>query len=343
MADRDRAAVDVQLLVGDAELVAAIKHLHGEGLVQLPQVDVVHLEPEALQQLGDRIDRTDAHLVGLAAGHDQSLVDAERLQAPLGGFGVAHDHRGRGAVGELARIAGGDPLVGPHHRLQLGEAFLVRVGTVAFVLGELHRLLRHLVGVLVGDQHRGLHRHDLVVELAGLLGRRRAELALQRILVLVLAADVVAARHRVGGGDHGVVDTGHVLLHPGIDQAVLVAARGALHQGDRFEAARDHHRHLVDQHALGRHRDGLQARGAEAVDRDARNADRRAGADRRNAGHVGALRALRRRAAQDHVLDLTQLELGALGGVLDDVGAHVGGMGVVEGAAEGLADRRAGG
>src|SRR5579862_9552488 len=32
MADRDRAAVDVQLVVGNAELVAAVEHLHGERL-----------------------------------------------------------------------------------------------------------------------------------------------------------------------------------------------------------------------------------------------------------------------------------------------------------------------
>src|SRR5690349_23043410 len=38
MADRDRAAVDVELVVRDAELVAAVEHLNGEGLVQLPQV-----------------------------------------------------------------------------------------------------------------------------------------------------------------------------------------------------------------------------------------------------------------------------------------------------------------
>ena len=38
-----------------------------------------------------------------------------------------------------------------------------------------------------------------------------------------------------------------------------------------------------------------------------------------------------------------EVELGALGGMLDDMRAHVGAMGVVEGAAERLSDRRAGG
>jgi hypothetical protein len=62
----------------------------------------------------------------------------------------------------------------------------------------------------------------------------------------------------------------------------------------------------------------------------------------RDACHVRARRAFRRAAAHDHVLDFAQVDLGALGGVLDDMGAHVGAVGVVEDAPECLADRRAG-
>jgi hypothetical protein len=40
VADRDRAAVHVQLVVRNADAVPAVDHLHGEGLIQLPQVDV---------------------------------------------------------------------------------------------------------------------------------------------------------------------------------------------------------------------------------------------------------------------------------------------------------------
>jgi len=49
VADGDRAAVDVEQLVGNAQLVAAVDYLHGEGLVQLPQADVVHLQAVALE------------------------------------------------------------------------------------------------------------------------------------------------------------------------------------------------------------------------------------------------------------------------------------------------------
>src|SRR6202140_3131883 len=66
MADSDRAAIDVVLVGIDAELVARIQALAGEGLVELPNVDVVHLEALALQKLRARVDRADAHLVRFA-------------------------------------------------------------------------------------------------------------------------------------------------------------------------------------------------------------------------------------------------------------------------------------
>src|SRR6476659_11094189 len=66
MTDGDRAAVDVVLLGIDAELVARIEALAGEGLVQFPDVDVVDLQPMTLQQLRHGVDRADAHLVRLA-------------------------------------------------------------------------------------------------------------------------------------------------------------------------------------------------------------------------------------------------------------------------------------
>src|SRR6059036_1806096 len=43
MTDRDRAAIDVVLLGIDAELVARIETLAGEGLVEFPEIDIVDL------------------------------------------------------------------------------------------------------------------------------------------------------------------------------------------------------------------------------------------------------------------------------------------------------------
>src|SRR3546814_2320526 len=80
MADGDGAAVDVQPVVRDAELVAAVEHLDGEGLVQLPQADVVDPQAVALEQLRYREDRADAHVFRLAAGDGPSAIGAETLQ-----------------------------------------------------------------------------------------------------------------------------------------------------------------------------------------------------------------------------------------------------------------------
>src|SRR5690606_25614306 len=78
VADGDGAAVDVVLLRVDAERVAAVDALRGEGLVQLPKVDVVNLQPVPLQEARDREHRADAHLVGLAAGHGPAPEGAQR-------------------------------------------------------------------------------------------------------------------------------------------------------------------------------------------------------------------------------------------------------------------------
>src|SRR4051812_31891052 len=51
MAERDGAAVHVEPLVGNAQLVATVDHLHGEGFVELPQVDVLDLLAGTFEQL----------------------------------------------------------------------------------------------------------------------------------------------------------------------------------------------------------------------------------------------------------------------------------------------------
>ena len=197
-------------------------------------------------------------------------------------------------------------------------------------------------GRLVLHELRRRQRHDLVVEAAGLLGRGGAQLALQRVLVLRLAADLVALRHDLGGVDHRHVDLGLVLVEPLVVQAVRVLVL-VLHEADRLDPARDHHRHAVDDHPLRRERDRLQAGRAEAVDGRAARRHRQPGPDRRLARDVVAGRAFRQRAADEHVLDLAGLDAGALDGVLDHVAGKRRAVGVVEGAAIGLADRRAGG
>ena len=67
VSDGDRAAVDVQPVVRYPELVAAVEDLDRERLVELPEIDVLDLEPRPREELWHRVNRADAHLVGLAA------------------------------------------------------------------------------------------------------------------------------------------------------------------------------------------------------------------------------------------------------------------------------------
>ena len=101
VADRDRAAVDVQLVHRDAERVGAIEHLDSECLVEFPQADVADLEAEALEQFGDGIDRADAHFVGLGACDGHTEIASERGKAALRRHLAGHNDTGRGAVAEL--------------------------------------------------------------------------------------------------------------------------------------------------------------------------------------------------------------------------------------------------
>src|SRR5450631_1553146 len=108
VADGDGSAVDVQLVRVDLEEVAAVHGLGGEGLVQLPQVDVLDLEVVLGEKLRDGEDRSDPHLVRCAAGDRDAAVRPQWCKTAPGCFGRLHQDRGGGAVGQLGGVAGGD-------------------------------------------------------------------------------------------------------------------------------------------------------------------------------------------------------------------------------------------
>src|SRR6185437_13125208 len=332
MTDRDRAAIDVVLGRIDAEPVATVEALAGEGLVQFPDVDVVDLQALALEKLRHGEHRADAHLVGLAARDRPRHEAAHRLEPALLGILGFHQHHRGGAVGELARVAGGDVFTRDLHRLELGEAFHRRVGTVALiarddVVDDALRLRR-----LVDDLHPGLHRDDLVLELVGLLCGGHAALRLQRILVLIVAAELVALGDDVGGIDHRHVDVGRVFQKLGVLRLLRDAAD---RRRNAFDAAGDDAVGAVGTDAVRRHRNGLQARRAEAVDGDAGRRLRHAGEQRRLAADVaGAMGAI----AEITILDIILVDAGALHRMLDGVRRHGHRRGDVESAAGGFCE-----
>ena len=132
VADRDRPAIDVQSLVRNAEPIATVEDLYCEGLVELPEPDIVHAEPESLEQARHGEDGADAHLVGPGARHRHADVPPERSEAASRRHARFHDDACGRAVRKLARVAGGDGTAG-EHGLERRQPLERRVGTRAFV------------------------------------------------------------------------------------------------------------------------------------------------------------------------------------------------------------------
>ena len=236
MADGNGAAVDVQALIGNPELVAAVQNLAGECLVQLPQVDVADLVAGTLEQARHRKNRPDSHFVGLAAGHREAAEDAQRLESALFGQLAVHDHHRAAAVGELAGIAGRDHPA-RQRRSNLRDGLERRVGTNALIGRDRDLARADRTACLVDDAHDRGHRRNLVLELARALRGRRPQLAADPVFILRLFGNVVALGHRFGGLQHGPVQRRLVLDEPGI--AAHVRVRLVLHAGNALDAAGD--------------------------------------------------------------------------------------------------------
>src|SRR5438128_363996 len=165
VAEGDRAAVDVQPLVRDAEPVAAVDDLHREGFVQFPQTNVFHFQPGARKQSRHGEHRADAHFVGLAAGYREAAENPERSQVALFGELRVHDDAGGGGVGELARVSGRDRAAFDR-RLDLGHALESRVRADAFVVLRRDFLDPAFPRLLVGLLHSHRQGEDFRVEAA---------------------------------------------------------------------------------------------------------------------------------------------------------------------------------
>ncbi len=184
MAERDGAAVDVELLVGDAELALAVDRLAREGLVDLEEVDVVDREAGLREQLLHRRERADAHDRRVDARRCEGAEVAERLEPERLGLLAAHHERRRRAVGERRAVAGGDAALGRERGLERGEPLERGVGARQLVALELER--RRARCRRSGCRCTGTISSS---NLPASMRRRRLLLAGERERVLLLARD----------------------------------------------------------------------------------------------------------------------------------------------------------
>ena len=161
-------------------------------------------------------------------------------------------------------------------------------------------------------------------------------MALVGKLVGLLAGDGVFAREIFGGEAHAEIGVGIVIHEPGIGRDLVATHR---HHAHGLGAASDDHVGMAAHDALGGHGDGLQARGAEAVDGHRRKLDGQAGAQGRDARDVHALLGFGHGAAEDHVVNFFGIEVwNAVERTAYGDGGEVVGAGGMEGALAGLAD-----
>src|SRR5690606_14030517 len=136
VAHGDGAAVDVELVPVDAEVLGRRHDLGGERLVDLDQVDVVDRHAGVLQRALARLDGAHAHDLGGEA-RDAGGDDArERGEPELGGLRVGHDDDRGGAIVERAAVACGHDAVGTEDRVELGDRVVGDAGARAVVGGD---------------------------------------------------------------------------------------------------------------------------------------------------------------------------------------------------------------
>lgn len=198
------------------------------------------------------------------------------------------------------------------------------------------------LAILVEEQLIGLEGNDLRIEAPLALGRGGTLLAQQRIGILGLPRDPIAAGDQLSGLDHRDIGRRHHRLDRLGLGAIAILVLG-LGQRDRFHATGHRHRELAGHDALGNRGDAHQPRGAHTVQGHARNARRQAGGIGAKAPDIVGLGALLNGGAHDHVLDGLRLDAGALKHSAHHMAAEHRGFGVVEGAAKRLGQRRAGG
>ena len=336
MTERDGAAVDVEPVQRHFEIVRAREGLNGEGLVDLPQVDLARFELRPRQRLLHRGDGAETHRAwvhaGRRVGHPARLgPQPEEIDGARGG-----DQHDGGAVIQGRGVARGHCAAGPKRGAQFSEPLQGGVRTWTFVTRH-HHGARLLLG---GD------RHDLALEAARVPCRQRALVRRQREGVLGFARDRVCFMQIFGGFAHLLQGEARGQARVGVAPAKARIERFELARGEggggfgqgprrarhRLDAAREHEIGLAEAHEAGRLRDGFEARGAEAIHRHARHRVGKAGEQRGHPRDVAVVLARLVGAAEDDLIDAAGVETMTGDHGHEDVTGEVVGAHVAQGA-----------
>ena len=338
MAERDRAAVDVDLGGIDPKLAHHGDGLRGEGFVQLEQIDVFHLQTGAIQHLADRRHRSHPHDCRIDTCRRVRQHPRQRLRSDAVSFLARRHHHGRGAVIDPGGVAGRDRAVFLESGFQRRQ-FFDGCGPRVLVGVDDNRIslfLRH------GD------RHDFVSKLPINDRPHGAPLALGGKRVLIAARHGVAACNRFCSHAHvtranrahePLVE--HRIDHVGVAHPVAPprAHQQVRRVGHRLGTASDDGVDIADTNRLDGVHHRLQSGSADAVHCFARNVDGQPGLERRLSSHVHPSSCLKD-TSHDYVADIRRLHSGTHDRFANDHGREIGSGNARQRAAEG-SNRRA--
>ena len=195
----DRAALGIDLVERDAQLVDAPQTLTGEGFVDLEDVDVVLADAGLLERDRDGFPGPDAHKEWRDANDRGRDEFAEDGLAELLGCGALHEQDGGGAIGDLRRVARVDGAVLCKGGADLAEGLGGDARARAVIFGHGDGIF--FLGLGVGVFY--CYGSDLGVEEAGFLSLDCFLVGACSKGVLVVARDVAVLGHLFGEDAHG--------------------------------------------------------------------------------------------------------------------------------------------
>src|SRR5579859_5887745 len=131
VAERDGAAIDIDLRLVELQIADTGQRLGGEGFIEFDHVERGGGQAGALQRLCRGRDRADAHDLGGSAGDGHRLDAGQNVELVGAGIVFAGDQQGHGAIGQRRGSAGGDGAVLVEGQLEAGQPFGGGVGSDA--------------------------------------------------------------------------------------------------------------------------------------------------------------------------------------------------------------------
>src|SRR5215510_1006508 len=314
MTERNRPAVDVDLRGIPAEILIDCASLRGKCLVSFHEIEVSNV-PASFLECGARCRDGPGTHDGRINSRMRPGYDArKRRLAELGGLACFHEHDGGGAVVDARGIGSSDRAVLGECRPQLGYRLERRSMFGMFVS----------IGDDIAFARLHSHRHDLVLELSGLLRSFRLVLGGHRELVLLRAGDLPLARDVLGRVAHmiAVECIPKAVLDHGIDHVEVAHFHAAAQVGavrclaHGFLTPGNHDFGVAVENGLVAKRDRAQAGPAKLVDAPGWTLHWDPRSDRGLASRVLAL-AGREYLTHDYLGDLGPLDPGALECLLD--------------------------